>query len=238
MKKFFAKAGNVCKNIAGVLFAFTALLYIVLAIVEPELRIVMLVLASVFGLLAVLLLKRTRPKEMPVQEDAPLFSVSFSYEVPEETLRDMRKCYTKGQAIRDAEIMRESFYLAQNTTDIDVFLSRVDLACKKALTLRQAQMAKCRGIKSLHAEKAIEAVLGSTQSLKIDFLFRTYEKETQSAMQLKTPRGQRNRLEKFLEKLQQHEDDFLEAEQQYDEVLDMVNAMMPEIKKGAVALSN
>lgn len=244
MKKFFTKAGRVCKTVAGGLFALTALLYIVLAITEPELRAVMLVMAGVFGLLAFFLLRRKKAGSAPdqtapgaplheTQVDAPLFSVTTTsnLEVPEGVLRDMRRCYKKPQAVRDAEIMRESFYLAQNTTDIEVFTSRVELARKKAITLKQAQMAKCKGIKSLHAEKAIEAVLGSTQSLKIDFLFRTYEKETQSAMQLKTPRGQRNRLEKFLAKLHEHEDDFLEAKQQYDEVLDMVQNMMPETEK-------
>lgn len=242
MREVLWKVVNGLRVFYGVIFALAAVGGVIATAQSRQWE--MLLAAGVLFLLSFLLLRKRKIKGAPDQTapgsvlhetrvDAPLFSVATtsSMEVPDDVLRDMRRYYKKPQAIRDAEIMRESFCLAQNTTDIEVFTSRVELARKKALTLKQAQIAKCKGVASLHIGKTVDTVLESTQSLKIDFLFRTYEKETQSAMRLKTPRGQRNRLEKFLANLQKHEDDFLDAEQQYSEVLDMVHNMMPEIKK-------
>jgi len=234
MKDFMKKLGRGLRMFWGVLFAICTVAYIVLAFTEPDLRPVMIVLAVVFGLLSILLLRKKKqlPAPLPDMGTGSPISVTVSApEVPEEILRDMRKYYTKAQALRDAEIMRESFMLIQQTTSFDVFFTRLDLARQKALTLLQAEQAKCKGVAALHTKDAAEGVLRVIDDLKLDFLDRVLTKETEAAQELKTPRGRRNRLEKFYKALQEREVDFMTIEDQYFAVLDSVQTMIAETEK-------
>lgn len=238
MKRFLSRAGHLIRTVMGGFCAFATLVYTVLAITEAELRVVMVVLAAVFGLLAVLLLRKKKPSEKAATTPAkaePLVSVSFApHEVPEDILCDMRKYYRKTQARDDIRIMSESFFLCQNTYDYDVFFSRLKLAQRCAGTLLQAKQAKCRcGIDS-KVISSCEKVMASSWALKIDFLARTHDKEIDGAMKLKTPRGQSNRLNKYIQTLQEYETEFVEIEDEYNAAIQNIQEMIQEIKAGEV----
>jgi len=215
----------------GVLCVIYAVTCVVLIFTMQEARWAFVFLAVVFGLFAFLLLRRKKEKPPvlePVNATQGPISVSISHmDVPEDILRDMRKSYTKEQARRDAEILRESFYLAQQTTDFDVFFMRAELAQRTAYTLLQAEQAKCKSVRGMHCGEAAQGVINASRSLKLDFLDRAVKKETQAAMALKTPKGQRNRLEKLLNTLQEHETDFMVIEDEYNSALEYVRGMMP-----------
>ena len=169
--------------------------------------------------LAVLLLKKRKRKEPEVlrtsETSTPLVSVKTELtqpDVPEDTLRDMRKYYSTMQAENDARIMRESFQLCQQTFAYETFFSRLQLAERKALTLLQAKKA--------------ESVLSAVDALKTDFLGRIYTKETTEAMRLKTQAGQNRRLEAFVDELQGYENDFMTVEDDYNKIIQGVQALM------------
>lgn len=112
------RKGKVC---LGVFFIIGALIYIIIAVMEAAVRVPMIVLAALFLLFAFLLLRKKKEKPAAVMPE-PSVSVSFApREVPEEILKQMRKAYTKANALQDAQIMRESFLLCQQTIDFDVF---------------------------------------------------------------------------------------------------------------------
>ena len=234
MKRFFVGLGRFLRKFCGILFALAAFIYVCVAIFEPELRVPMIVAAVVCTGLAWLLLRKKKPADAPCAPDQPVGGIGVSFaprEVPADILRDMRKTYTKANAIRDAEIMRESFLLCQQTCDIGVFAMRCLTAQRKALTLLQAEQAKCRGVAKLNTRKAAESVLKTSAALKMDFLDRLMQKEFYDALALKTARGQRNRLQKLLNGLQGNEPTFTEVEDEYNAAVKQIEDKMAEIEK-------
>lgn len=222
------RKGKVC---LGVFFVIGAIIYIIIAVMEEAVRAPMAVLAVLFLLFAFLLLRKKKEKPAAIMPE-PSVSVSFApREVPEEILKQMRKAYTKADAMRDAQIMRESFQLCQQTVDFHVFAMRSNLAERTACTLLQAELAKCRGIAKLNTRKAAESVLGAMDALRIDFLDRAVEEQIYSAMNLKTPRGQKNRLEKLQNELQANSHVFAAVEDAHQAALDRVKELLAEIKK-------
>lgn len=149
--------------------------------------------------------------------------------VPEETLRDMKKYYTAMQAQNDIRIMQESFHLIQQTADFDTFFMRLELSQQKALTLLQAVQAGCKGISNKQqVVQACESILSNVQNAKIVFLDNSYEKETDSAMQLKTKAGQHKRLCAYLERLQSYEDQFFDVEDTFSEFVEELKSLVAE----------
>lgn len=65
-------------------------------------------------------------------------------------------------------------------------------------------------------------------ALKLDFLDRIYTRETTAAMQLKTPAGQRRRLEALLSELQEHDIDFMTIEDTYNAYLERLQQLIGE----------
>lgn len=178
----------------------------------------MLILVAVFAVLAFLLFRKKK-------EGIPSPATSaLAPDAPEDILKDMRRHYTVVQAQEDARVMSDSFKLIQQTTSFDTFLSRLEIAQQKALTLLQADKSGCDGIGQI--VPACEAVLTGVQSVKITFLNNTYLKETNAALMLKTPAGQRKRLEAYLTALDEHREDFLDVEDAYLEVISKTRELM------------
>lgn len=236
IKKIFSFIGRCMGVIWGAVFALGGLGGLIAAITEKQPAFYAMVVPM--WALAALLLWVSLKKKKAAKNSSNHFVLSTASpnnlvrtemdllaDVPEETLTDMRRYYTPMQAAEDARILQDSFQLCQRTTNIDTFLSRLDVVQRSALTLLQAQKAKCRGIQKGTAEACLK-VLNTTSALKLDFLHRAFEKETEAAMQLKTPAGQRRRLEAFLTALQAKEDDFLDVEDAYNQIIDETKALM------------
>lgn len=152
-------------------------------------------------------------------------------EVPPEILRDMKRHYTAMQIQNDVRIMQESFQLVQQTTDFDTFFMRLELSQQKALTLLQAVQAGCRGIVNKQQTiKGCEAVLSTSQAVKTVFLDNSYQKETASAMRLKTQSGQYKRLTAYLERLKSYEDQFMDAEEAYAQTVNALQGMIAQVQ--------
>lgn len=230
MKKVLQKVWRVIRLIQGIICGAFTMAFVFLGISDRQQWVVYLVLALVFGLLTLLLLRRKKPKTAQIS-GAPVPGVSVQTEatppdVPEDILRDMRKYYSPMQAQNDARILQESFQLCQQTYNFETFFSRLQLAQRCAHTLLQAKRAGCKISKQM--VKACESALSAVPALKLDFLDRIYIKETTAAMQLKTPAGQRRRLEALLSELQEHDVDFMSVEDTYNEYLHRVRELMGE----------
>lgn len=209
---------------------------------QPGARAENLVLTLIFLVLAALLIRSIRKggathRESDITADKPVYAYhtnsktvsSYLPEVPVEILRDMKKHYTAIQIQNDFRIMQESFQIVQQTTDFDTFFMRLDLARKKALTLLQAVQAGCKGIQNKKQTiKGCEAVLSSTQVIKMVFLDNSYKKETTSALQLKTKAGQYKRLVAYLDKLNSYEDRFSDVKNTYDGVMSQLQGLISE----------
>ena len=210
--------------IVRIIFGMSTLGGVIMSVQDPVPENILLTVVCI--VLAVLLLKKRKRKEPEVlrtsETSTPLVSVKTELtqpDVPEDTLRDMRKYYSTMQAENDARIMRESFQLCQQT-----FFSRLQLAERKALTLLQAKKAGCKVDEQML--KAAESVLSAVDALKTDFLGRIYTKETTEAMRLKTQAGQNRRLEAFVDELQGYENDFMTVEDDYNKIIKGVQALM------------
>lgn len=231
MKRFLTRFGRIIKTALGVMCGLCTLVYVVTAITEAEMRTMFTVLAIIFGLFTFLLLRKKKPKAEPVVSDLSQpaetgINISFApQEVPEDILQDMRKCYTPMQAQDDMRIMLDSFKLCQQTTNFDTFISRLELGQRCALTLLQAHKAGCR-VPDKKDIKTCDTLLASVTELKTAFLERTYIKETNAALLLKTPAGQHRRLEAYLTVLQEHEDDFMDVEDAYNKTLKDIQTLM------------
>ena len=205
----------IVRIIFGMSCAVATLGGVIMSVQDPVPENILLTVVCI--VLAVLLLKKRKRKEPEVlrtsETSTPLVSVKTELtqpDVPEDTLRDMRKYYSTMQAENDARIMRESFQLCQQTFAYETFFSRLQLAERKALTLLQAKKAGCK----------------VDEQMLTDFLGRIYTKETTEAMRLKTQAGQNRRLEAFVDELQGYENDFMTVEDDYNKIIKGVQALM------------
>ena len=225
------KLGRFLKAFFGVVCVIYVATFIWLAIDTRKAEIVLG--AALFAVPAYFLLRKKKvkpepqgPTAGPVRPTVRQAVSQYTPDAPEETLRDMRMYYTKEQIENDVRILSESFKLAQQTANIDTFTSRLALAQRTALTLLQAEKAGCKGILP-GTSKTCDQVLSSVKDLKIAFLENSYIKETTEAMLLKTPSGQRKRMEAYLAKLEAHKTDFLDVVDTYDKVVRDTKVLMP-----------
>ncbi len=235
IKKIFSFLGRFFGVLWGVVFALGGLGGLIAAITEkqPAFYVMVVLMWALAALLLWVSLKKKKAAEDVTSfvlsttspDNLVRTEIDLLADVPEETLKDMRRYYTPQQAANDFRIMQERFNLCQQTTKIDTFLSSQDLVFRHAMTLLQAQKAKCRGIKKGTAEACLK-VINALPALKLDFLHRAFIKETNEAMLLKTPAGQRRRLAAFLSALQAREDDFLVVEDAYNQTVDKLKELM------------
>lgn len=223
------RVGRFLRVFFGVIFAIATVVYIVVAITEPQVRVPMIVVAVLAGAVAVLLLRRKKPQAAD-QPSAPLpvnASSTLVPDAPEDVLQDMRSAYTVTQAKDDARIMQDCITLVGQTTDLHVFLMRLELGQQKALTLLQAEKAGIKGIRQIGVADKCERFLRTTAEAKSAFLDRSSTKTQVDAMQLKTPAGQRRRMQAYIDKLEAHRLDFMEVEHDFEETIRRTKAVMP-----------
>lgn len=209
------KAGRFIKVFIGAVCVIFAVTFAVLAITEHKLE--MLAGAAVFAVPACFLLRSKKEKAAKAPRLAPV-QASSAPDAPEETLQEMRAYYGAEQAQNDVRIMQESLQFIQQTTSLDTFISRLRLVQRSALTLLQAEKAGCHGIQP-GTREACEKALEAAKSAKANFLYNSYIKETNEALRLKTPAGKRKRLEAYISKLREHEEDFVDVEEAYKKAI-------------------
>lgn len=135
----------------------------------------------------------------------PVVSISTS-SAPENVLRSMRNSYTAIQFEGDLRIFQDCVDLIQKTTNLDTFFSRYELGMQKALTMRQAEQAKFPGAEN--GQLLVDSFIQIAGIQRERVLTDSFEQEKIKIEALSTPRGRRNRWEKYLALLQEHETDF------------------------------
>ena len=221
MKKAGGIIGVVVRWSLGIPCAFIAITFFVLMFSQKPVGLfVALGLAFAGG--AFLLLRPTKQKQaaQPLADDPPVEPVQF--EVPEHILWEMRGAYTVMQAKDDARNMLESFQLVRETTNLDTFLSRLQLCRQKALTLLQAEKAGIKGLKH-----KCNYILTTAPEAKSAFLDRSSFAAITGAFQLKTPAGQRRRLQAYIDALSEHSIDFMDVEHDYNAAIERISSTMP-----------
>lgn len=226
---------KILKGISTAFCIIAVLTYTLILLFPPEgetlkeVRVVLIFLDAMFAFFLYLLLRKKKGNRIP-PDTVPEPISPYLPEVPAETLKDMRKCYSAMQAVDDTRIMQESLQLIQCTTDFDTFFSRLELLQRKAFTLLQAAQAKCRGVNRENTVKACEKVLSSIKNAKVLFLHNSCTKEISSALQLKTKSGQYKRLERYLANLYKYEYQFITVEDAFSGTVSMVKNLMGELQ--------
>lgn len=227
LKKIFGIIGIAVRWILGILCAIMSIVFFVLMFSQKPIG-VFITLGILFAGGAFLLLRPAKQKcgsKPQACDDSHIEPVQF--EVPEYILQEMRGAYTVMQAKDDARIMLESFQLVRETTNLDTFLSRLQLCRQKALTLLQAEKAGIRGLKQIGMTDKCNYILTTAPEAKSAFLDRSSFAAITGAFQLKTPAGQRRRLQAYIDALSEHSTDFMDVEHDYDAVIGRINNVMP-----------
>ncbi len=144
-----------------------------------------------------------------------------------ESLNSMRMLYTEQQITNDIRIIDESLAIMQETSDIDTFLSRHELAMRHVLILEQAKKA---GIPITLQDGFSQSLMDIKSEALADVLCRSFKKELNEIRKLKTERGQLNRINKYQEKLRGMYEDVFEftAEDAYNDVMQKLEDMKGE----------
>lgn len=227
MKTILRTVGNVLRVIALIICIFSlvsiVVSFLVILATDPIIKQIWpiyIIMAAIEILLICLLSKRNKKHKKAA------YTGTFTPEAPPEILTDMRKYYTASQAQDSIRIMNESFALAQKTTTIDTFLSRLKLARQHALTLLQANAAGCKGATTANIIEMCEHVMSQTWVLKENFLKNSSERAIISAQQLKTEAGKNNRLSSYLNTLREYETEFMDVEDTYQTVIATIEKLL------------
>ena len=226
MKKAGGIIGVVVRWSLGIPCALMAITFFVLMFSQKPVGL-FVALGFAFAGGAFLLLRPAKQKQaaQPLADDPPIEPVQF--EVPEHILQEMRGAYTVMQAKDDARIMLESFQLVRETTNLDTFLSRLQLCRQKALTLLQAEKAGIKGLKQIGMTDKCNYILTTAPEAKSAFLDRSSFAAITGAFQLKTPAGQRRRLQAYIDALSEHSIDFMDVEHDYNAAIERISSTTP-----------
>ena len=225
MKKALEKISTVLRVAAGIVCAIFTVTFVVLIFTEKPVEVFVFMAVLFAGLTALLLFPRKRHKQNSAEYSAPAQPVQF--EVPEYILQDMRGTYSVMQAKDDARIMLESHKLVQQTMSLPTFLSRLQLSRQKALTLLQAEKVGIKGLSQIKMTDKCSYILSTSSEAKTAFLERTSFSAITNAFQLKTPAGQRRKLQAYIDELEEHSLDFMEVEHDYRATIERIEAVMP-----------
>lgn len=178
-----------------------------------------LVIAVLFAILIALMWARKKPESAKIQA-APnarqdvipaggienAISVTTEYiedPLPDHVIKDMQKCYTVVQAKNDLRIINDCLNLIETTKNLDTFFSRYDLGLQTALTLKQAEQAKVKGV---HKTQGIpDSFQTAAESQKIRVLNDYFFTEKEKIENLVTPKAKLNHWKKCVEKLEEYE---------------------------------
>lgn len=148
--------------------------------------------------------------------------------VPKDILDDMSVEYKNEQALNDLRIIQESIEVMNQTANIETFLSRYETAMRSALTLQQAQSA---GISVNVPANLSELVIKAKEEGLSGVLMKSFSNEVKEINKLKTPKGKLNRIDNYVNKLEEYyEDEFeLSVPDTYNEIMSKLKLMKKEL---------
>ncbi len=154
------------------------------------------------------------------------FSIDVSIdaaEAPQEVLTGMKNSITQEQLDSYNRIVAESLQIMKNTSNMETFFNRYEVAMQYALILEQASKAGC-DINLAHSipmeiRREKDEMLGKT-------LIRMYDKERAQINELKTVKGKIARIDKLIARIKKYEEEFEFTETEtYVNILQKLNQM-------------
>lgn len=124
-------------------------------------------------------------------------------------------------------IMQDCIDILQTTTNFETFFSRLNLFMDKAHYLSDLSDSGYPGI-ATGVRQTIPEFLDKQVLFKTVFLENATNKEIQSALQLKTPKGRSNRLLKFLNKLKEYQSSFSDVSEEHIAAMVQVTNLIAE----------
>lgn len=150
-------------------------------------------------------------------------TVQRSDSPPLEASTTMKQCYSSIQLQDDLRILKDSVTLLRNTTNLETFFNRYELAMKTTYVVDQAKNAGILIENPFPADYLLELKGRSEDVLRI-----SYEKELKKIVSLKTANGKRNRIDRFINNLSEYQDEF-EFSYLYKNIIDNLNQIKKEL---------
>lgn len=161
--------------------------------------------------------KKHLPKREVDNQSLVNVSTAVIHEAPKEILNEMEKYYSKELMQGDLRILDDSISLMKSTKDIETFISRSDLAMRKALTIEQAKNANITVQSNIPSSKE---VMDLKFQLLPNVLNTAYISMSSEATKLKTAKGRLGRYQKFLNYLLDNEYE-LDLCDNYEEIVSL-----------------
>lgn len=166
----------------------------------------LLIIPAIYLFLQFRKIVRKYNEELQLQNNNHL---DFSCDVSCETLNEGIECYTIQQARDDIRIMQDCLNIIEETEDIKTFFDRHDLALRNASTLEKAIKS---GVPIPISKDITKTILDIKYEMRDVMLMRSYSKFLLGLDGLKTPKGKINRLNKYVDLLNEYEDEFENSE--------------------------
>lgn len=157
----------------------------------------------------------------------PVVGISIqNSDVPQKTLDDMRQCYTNIQATDDLRILKDCFDIISETTNLETYFVRKELAMRKLLTLEQARKA---GVPIVDLPLHSKEFLRILESQKVRVLQDSFKKLQFETEALKTVVGKANRINRYYGELLKYEDEFeFEGNEQYTIIINLLKPLLKD----------
>ena len=205
-KKSQKSYAGILRKIFGWFFLIESVFSIFIAFTELKEHIIIGLITSLFfGGIAFLLLKpkktnlsvydTTNSIQEPIKE-------KYTLETPKETLDEMQKVQENIHANELIQIIQDSYALCQNTTNLQTFESRLELATRYAYTLKQMEQAKLYNANPT-SDYFLDILIGNRDNLVNSFLKKSFYAELSKAKnELKSQNGIIKRMNKFFTEIE------------------------------------
>ena len=166
----------------------------------------LLIIPAIYLFLQFRKIVRKYNEELQTQNNNHL---DFIRDVSCETLNEGIECSTIQQARDSIRIMQDCLNVIENTEEIKTFFTRHELALTNALALEKAIKA---GVPVPISKDIVKTISSIKYEMRDGMLMRSYSKFLLGLEGLKTPKGKINRLNKYVDLLNEYEDEFENSE--------------------------
>lgn len=166
----------------------------------------LLVIPAIYLFLQFRKIVRKYNKELETQNNKDLNVVCNA---PCETLNEPREYYSIQHAQDDIRTIQDCLNVIEKTEEIKTFFDRHKLALRNALNLETAMKS---GMSVPISKDIAKTILNIKYETREIMLMRSYSKFLSGLDGLKTSRGKINRLNKYVDLLNEYEDEFKDSE--------------------------
>lgn len=155
-----------------------------------------------WGIFAYFLLRKKKTNETSNNTS------TYQLNTPTDTLEEMKSVKRSIHADNLIRVIKQSYSICTQTTDLSTFESRLEVATQKAYTLKEMEIAGLYNCEPT-SDYFLNILIGNRSDLLNDFLLRAYNYTlTKAKQELKTQSGIQNRITKFISKIENSALDF------------------------------